>query len=110
MTTADELRRCSARSAPDVPAGQIGIDPEKHGLQIEAVGFTSAWFGGTNSAANLAVVEPMPSSTGRLVLGTGIASVWTWEPSQLRGRGGPAGCDLPGALHPGPRCQSRAAG
>jgi probable F420-dependent oxidoreductase len=97
MTTADELRQVLGPIGIWMtPPARSGIDPEKYGLQIEAAGFTSVWFGGMNSAANLASVEPMLSSTGRLVLGTGIASVWTWAPGELA-----AEADRLAAAYPG---------
>jgi probable F420-dependent oxidoreductase len=84
MTTADELRQVLGPIGIWMPPpARAGIDPEKYGHEIEAAGFTSVWFPGINSAADLAAVEPMLASTDRLVLGTGIASVWTWVPAEL---------------------------
>jgi probable F420-dependent oxidoreductase len=65
------------------PPARAGVDAERYGREIEAAGFTSAWFPGMNSAADLAAVEPMLAATDRLVIGTGIASVWTWTPAEL---------------------------
>jgi len=65
------------------PPARIGIDPEAYARQIELAGFTSVWFPGVNSAADLAALEPALAATQRLVLGTGIASVWTWQPGEL---------------------------
>ena len=64
------------------PAG-TGLDPAAYAREIEAAGFTSVWFPGMNSLEALAAVEPMLAATERLVLGTGIASVWTWTPAEL---------------------------
>ena len=64
------------------PAG-TGLDPEAYGREIEAAGFTSVWFPRMNSLADLRAVEPTLAATERLVLGTGIASVWTWAPGEL---------------------------
>ena len=64
------------------PAG-TGLDPAAYARQIEAAGFTSVWFPGMNSLAALASVEPALAATERLVLGTGIASVWAWAPAEL---------------------------
>jgi len=64
------------------PAG-TGLDPAAYAREIEAAGFTSVWFPGMNSLAALASVEPTLAATERLVLGTGIASVWTWAPAEL---------------------------
>ena len=64
------------------PAG-TGLDQAAYAREIEAAGFTSVWFPGMNSPAALASVEPTLAATERLVLGTGIASVWTWAPAEL---------------------------
>lgn len=65
------------------PPSRIGIEPESYARQIEAAGFTSVWYPGVNSVADLAAVEPALATTERLVLGTGIASVWTWQSADL---------------------------
>jgi len=84
MITADELRQVLGPIGIWMPPpARAGIDPEKYAHEIEAAGFTSVWFPGMNSAADLAAVEPMLAATERLVLGTGIASVWTWAPAEL---------------------------
>jgi probable F420-dependent oxidoreductase len=84
MTTTDELRR---RLGPlgiwMPPPARIGIEPESYAREIEAAGFTSVWYPGVNSPADLAAIEPALAATERLVLGTGIASVWTWAPAEL---------------------------
>jgi probable F420-dependent oxidoreductase len=84
MVTADELRRVLGQFGiwMPPPAG-TGLDPEAYGREIEAAGFTSVWFPRMNSAADLRAVEPTLAATERLVLGTGIASVWTWAPDEL---------------------------
>lgn len=65
------------------PPARTGLDSEGYAREIEAAGFTSAWFPGMNSVGDLRSVEPMLAATDRLVLGTGIASVWTWTPADL---------------------------
>jgi probable F420-dependent oxidoreductase len=65
------------------PPSRIGLDPESYAREIEAAGFTSVWYPGVNSPADLAALEPALAATQRLVLGTGIASVWTWQPAEL---------------------------
>ena len=65
------------------PPSRIGIEPESYARQIEAAGFTSVWYPGVNSVADLAALEPALAATERLVLGTGIASVWTWSSADL---------------------------
>jgi probable F420-dependent oxidoreductase len=84
MITTDELRRTLGRLGIWMPPpSRSGIEPESYARQIEAAGFTSVWYPGMNSAADLAAVEPALAATERLVLGTGIASVWTWPPADL---------------------------
>ncbi len=84
MITTDELRR---RLGPlgiwMPPPARIGVDPESYAREIEAAGFTSVWYPGVNSPADLAAIEVALAATERLVLGTGIASVWTWPPADL---------------------------
>jgi probable F420-dependent oxidoreductase len=84
MIATDELRR---RLGPlgiwMPPPAAIGIEPESYAREIEAAGFTSVWYPGVNSPADLAALELALAATERLVLGTGIASVWTWQPAEL---------------------------
>jgi probable F420-dependent oxidoreductase len=84
MITTDELRRVLGPLGIWMPPpARIGIEPESYARAIEAAGFTSVWYPGVNSAADLAAIEPALAATERLVLGTGIASVWTWPPAEL---------------------------
>ena len=84
MQTADELRRVLGQFGIWMPPpARTALDSEEYAREIEAAGFTSAWFPGMNSVGDLRSVEPMLAATGRLVLGTGIASVWTWTPADL---------------------------
>jgi probable F420-dependent oxidoreductase len=84
MLTTDELRRVLGPVGiwMPPPAG-TGLDPAAYAREIEAAGFTSVWFPGMNSLEDLASVQPTLAATERLVLGTGIASVWTWRPADL---------------------------
>jgi probable F420-dependent oxidoreductase len=84
MITTDELRQALGPLGIWMPPpARIGIEPESYARQIEAAGFTSVWYPGVNSADDLAALEPALAATQRLVLGTGIASVWTWSPGEL---------------------------
>src|SRR3984957_7460186 len=83
MTTEDLRRTLGPLGIWMPPPARIGIDPESYAREIEAAGFTSVWYPGMNSPADLAAVEPALAATERLVLGTGIASVWTWQPAEL---------------------------
>jgi probable F420-dependent oxidoreductase len=84
MTKTEELRRVLGRLGIWMPPpSRIKIDPRSYASEIETAGFTSVWFPGMNSKEDLAAVEPMLVHTRKLVLGTGIASVWTWRPAEL---------------------------
>jgi probable F420-dependent oxidoreductase len=84
MIKTDELRRTLGPLGIWMPPpSRIGIEPESYARQIEAAGFTSVWYPGVNSVADLAALEPALAATERLVLGTGIASVWTWSSADL---------------------------
>jgi probable F420-dependent oxidoreductase len=84
MLTTEEIRRVLGPVGIWMPPpARAGVDPAAYAREIEGAGFTSVWFPGMNSAADLAAVEPMLAATERLVLGTGIASVWTWTPAEL---------------------------
>jgi probable F420-dependent oxidoreductase len=97
MITADELRRTLGPLGIWMPPPtRIGIDPESYARKIEVAGFTSVWYPGVNSPDDLAAIEPALAATERLVLGTGIASVWTWRPDELA-----AGAARLDTLYPG---------
>ncbi len=84
MNTTDELRRTLGPLGIWMrPPAAIGVEPESYARKIEAAGFTSVWYPAMNSPADLAAVEVALAATERLVLGTGIASVWTWQPADL---------------------------
>jgi probable F420-dependent oxidoreductase len=83
MTT-DELREVLGPVGIWMPPpAAAGVEAGAFAREIEAAGFTSVWFPGMNTPQDLAAVEPMLAATQRLVLGTGIASVWTWQPAAL---------------------------
>ncbi|MGH3212246.1 MAG: TIGR03620 family F420-dependent LLM class oxidoreductase [Trebonia sp.] len=84
MITTDELRRTLGPLGIWMPPpARLGLEPGSYAREIEAAGFTSVWYPGVNSPADLAAIEPALAATERLVLGTGIASVWTWPPTDL---------------------------
>ena len=84
MNTTDELRRALGPLGIWMPPpAAIGIDPQSYAREIEAAGFTSVWYPGMNSPADLAAVEVALAATERLIVGTGIASVWTWQAADL---------------------------
>src|SRR5271165_550469 len=68
------------------PPARIGLDPAAYARGIEHAGFGSVWIPGVNATADLDALEPLLSATERLVVATGIASVWTWQPAELAAR------------------------
>lgn len=84
MITTDELRRVLGPVGiwMHLPAWS-GLDAGSFAREIEAAGLTSVWYGLVNSAADLAEVERALAATERLVVGTGVASIWTWPPAGL---------------------------
>jgi probable F420-dependent oxidoreductase len=84
MTTTDELRQLLGPAGLWMPPpAAIGLDPEEFARTAEDAGFGSIWVPGVNAAENLAALEPLLAATKRLVVATGIASVWTWSPAEL---------------------------
>src|SRR5712691_6263863 len=86
ITTADELRQRLGRLGIFAgPPARLGIDPAVLATAIEKAGFTSAWIGGGNPAPEaFDVLATMLAATGELVVATGIASIWAWEPAAMR--------------------------
>ena len=91
MTTAaehaTELRHALGKLGiwmPPMPA--LGLDPGEYGKQIEAAGFRSVWFPGVNNPVALEPIEAILDATGHLIVGTGIASIWTWDAAELGAR------------------------
>jgi probable F420-dependent oxidoreductase len=87
MATNDELRSALGKIGiwMPPPAG-AGVDPAGFGREIEQAGFRSVWFPGVNDPNSLEYIENILAGTSRLIVGTGIASVWTWEPKDLAAR------------------------
>jgi probable F420-dependent oxidoreductase len=86
-TTTDELRQRLGRLGIFAgPPSRLGIDPAALATAIERAGFTSAWIGGGNPTPQaLDVLAAMLAATERLVVTTGIANIWAWEPAAIRG-------------------------
>jgi probable F420-dependent oxidoreductase len=87
MTTADELRKSLGRLGIWMPPpAAAGVDAAEYAREIEAAGFRSVWFPGVNDPASLDAIEPFLSATKSLYVGSGIASVWHWDPKDLADR------------------------
>jgi probable F420-dependent oxidoreductase len=97
MTTTDELRELLGPVGIWMPPpAAIGLDPGEFARTVEDAGFSSVWIPGVNAAENLAALEPLLTATSRLVVATGIASVWTWSPAELAAAADRLTADYPG--------------
>src|SRR5690348_14700607 len=79
---------------PPMPA--LGLNPGEYGKAIEDAGFRSVWFPGVNAPENLEPLREVLAATSRLIVGTGIASVWTWDPADLAARADQLAAAYPG--------------
>jgi probable F420-dependent oxidoreductase len=97
MTT-DELRSRLGRVGIWMPPPErIGVDPAATAAAIEEAGFTSVWVGGGNpDQAAFARLRAQLSGSERLIVATGIANVWAWEPAGLRTEAEALAADFPG--------------
>jgi probable F420-dependent oxidoreductase len=84
MTATEELRQGLGRTGIWMPPpASIGLDPGAIAREIEAAGFGSIWVPRVDAAENMTALAPLLAATERLVVATGIASVWTWSPADL---------------------------
>ena len=74
----------------------VGLDPAQYGKAIEDAGFGSVWFPGVNAPETLEPLSEVLAATSRLIVGTGIASVWTWDPADLAARADQLATEYPG--------------
>jgi probable F420-dependent oxidoreductase len=97
IMTTDELRQALGRAGIWMPPpARIGLEPEAFARAIEEAGFGSVWIPGVNAAADLEALESLLAATERLVVASGVASVWTWAPEALA-----AGADRMAGRYPG---------
>jgi probable F420-dependent oxidoreductase len=83
-TTTAELRKELGKLGIWMPPmTAIGLNPAEYGAKIQDAGFRSVWFPGVNNAASLDAIEQVLAGTNRLFVGTGIASIWHWDPADL---------------------------
>lgn len=64
----------------------LGLDPAEYAAAIQDAGFRSVWFPGVNDAKSLEAIEQVLAGTDTLLVGTGIASIWHWDPADLAAR------------------------
>jgi probable F420-dependent oxidoreductase len=96
--TPDELRpRLGRLGIWMPPPAWIGADPATTAEAIERAGFTSAWIGGGNATPDaIELLRPLLAATTRLIVATGIANIWAWDPTRLRTEAAVLAADFPG--------------
>ena len=97
MTT-DELRSRLGRVGIWMPPPErTGVDPAATAAAIERSGFTSAWIGGGNATPDaFARLRPLLAGSENLIVATGIANVWAWEPARMRAEAEDLAGEFPG--------------
>jgi probable F420-dependent oxidoreductase len=97
MTT-DELRSRLGRVGIWMPPPErIGVDPAETAAAVEEAGFTSLWVGGGNPDPDaFARLRTQLAGSGQLIVATGIANIWAWQPSALRAAAESLASDFPG--------------
>jgi probable F420-dependent oxidoreductase len=98
IMTAAELRQRLRRVGIWMPPPErTGVDPEKTAAEIERAGFTSVWVGGGNATPDaFDRLRPLLAGSARLIVATGIANVWAWEPGEMRAAAAALAADFPG--------------
>jgi probable F420-dependent oxidoreductase len=98
--TAAELRQQLRRVGIWMPPPErTGADPEKTAGAIERAGFTSVWVGGGNATPDaFDRLRPLLAASSRLIVATGIANVWAWEPGEMRAAAAGLAAEFPGRL------------
>jgi probable F420-dependent oxidoreductase len=87
MASSTELRHALGKIGIWMPPmAALGLNPGQYGREIESRGFRSVWFPGVNDGESLDAVEATLAGTSELYVGTGIASVWHWDPADLAAR------------------------
>ena len=79
------------------PPWWVGTDPAATAAKIEQAGFTSVWIGGGNATPDaFTLLRPMLAATANLVVATGIANIWAWEPATMRAEASALAREFPG--------------
>ena len=70
-----------------VGPGALERDPGGFAAWVELLGYGALWVGGSNTdEKSFDLLELALGGTGRLVVATGITSIWAWEPAALARR------------------------
>ena len=79
------------------PPSWIGADPAATAAKIEQAGFTSVWIGGGNATPDaFTLLRPLLAATANLVVATGIANIWAWQPAAMRAEASALAREFPG--------------
>lgn len=66
-----------------VPPAAIGLDAGQYATAVEKTGFRSLWIPGLRAGDDPEAVGELLSATERLIIGTGVFSIWNWSPAGL---------------------------
>ena len=94
----DELRAGFGRLGIWMPPPSwIGADPAATAAKIERAGFTSVWIGGGNATPDaFTLLRPLLTATAKVIVATGIANIWAWDPATMRAEAAALAADFPG--------------
>jgi len=94
----DELRARLGRLGIWMPPpAWIGADPAATAATIERAGFTSVWIGGGNATPDaFTLLRPLITATSSLIVATGIANIWAWDPATMRAEASALAAECPG--------------
>jgi len=94
----DELRARLGRLGIWMPPpAWIGADPAATAATIERAGFTSVWIGGGNATPDaFTLLRPLITATSSLIVATGIANIWAWDPATMRAEASALAAEFPG--------------
>jgi probable F420-dependent oxidoreductase len=97
MTTEELRSRLGRLGIWMPPPAWIGVDPAAVAAAIEGAGFTSVWVGGGNATPDaFTLLQPLLAGTSNLIVATGIANIWAWEPAVLRAEAAALAAEFPG--------------
>jgi probable F420-dependent oxidoreductase len=65
------------------PPARIGLDTRQYAAAVEKAGFRSLWIPGLRAGDEPEAVAELLSATERLIVGTGVLSIWHWTPAEL---------------------------
>ncbi len=98
VASTDELRSRLGRLGIWMPPpAWIGADPSAIAATVERAGFRSLWIGGGNATPDaFTLLRPLLTGSSSLIVATGIANIWAWEPAVLRAEADALAAEFPG--------------